>query len=175
MRGIIFLLLVFLTTSLQAKAISVVSDYLVNDTLELIEGTSKIYSIRLQNPSDYEAAIRLDYDDTLMKVIDYREVYNLAPKDTAYRILFNVTAPDKLGIYRASYTVSEVEPAGGGAVPIRLKINRGFYIKVTEDPNKFHIDYDYAAYIAVALVFLLYVFWKKNKARKGIRKFKKFL
>ncbi|MBI2005646.1 MAG: hypothetical protein HYS80_02685, partial [Candidatus Aenigmarchaeota archaeon] len=82
MRGIIFLLLVFLTTSLQAKAISVVSDYLVNDTLELIEGTSKIYSIRLQNPTDSETGMKLDYDDTFMKVIDYKEIYILPPKTT---------------------------------------------------------------------------------------------
>ena len=64
MRVTIFLLLALAILSLQVNAISVASDYLVNDTLVLISGTSKIYGIRLQNPTDYEVGLKLDYDNT---------------------------------------------------------------------------------------------------------------
>ena len=80
MKGIIFLFLVFLTIAINANAISVASDYLVNGTMELIAGDSKLYGIRLQNPSDESTGIKLDYDSTFMKAVDYKEVYALAPK-----------------------------------------------------------------------------------------------
>src|SRR3989338_1773820 len=165
MRGTIFLLLALATLSLQVNAISVASDYLTNDTLFLKKGESKIYGIRLQNPTDYEVGLKLDYDNTFMKVIDYKEIYILAPKETGYSILFNVTAPKKLGVYEASYTVSEVEPSGGGGLPIRLKINRTFNLKVIEDPNRIQINYFNLA-LAVALLVLAFLLLQKNDKKK---------
>lgn len=175
MRGVIFLLLVLVTASLSVNAISVASDYLADDTLVLIQGTSKIYSIRLQNPTDYEVSLKVDYDNTYMKAMDYKEIYTLAPKETGYRILFNVTAPKKLGVYKASYTVSEVEPSGGGGLPIRLKINKTFSLKVIKDPNKFYLSYEHAAYAVIVLAFLFYVFRKKRVRKSFKRKLRKFL
>ena len=169
MRGVIFFLLVLVTASLSVNAISVASDYLADDTLVLIVGTSKIYSIRLQNPTDYEASLKVDYDNTFMKVIDYKEIYTLAPKETGYRILFNITAPKKLGVYKASYTVSEVEPSGGGGLPIRLKINRNFNLKVIEDPNRMQINYFNLAF-AVALISISIVIIAKKDKKKISKK-----
>lgn len=174
MKGVTFLLFLAIL-SLEVSAIAVASDYLVNDTLELIEGTSKIYSIRLQNPTTYEVGIKLDYDKTFMKVIDYKDVYTLAPKETGYRVLFNVTAPKEPGIYKVGYTVSEVEPDAGGGLPIRLKINRNFNLRVIEDPNKFRIKNEHFAYAAIIFAFLLYIFWKKQSAKRLRRKPRKFL
>ena len=168
MRVIIVLLLVIIL-SLNVSAISVASDYLVNNTLELIGGISKIYSIRLQNPTDNEVGIKLDYDNAFINVIDYKELYILPPKTNSYKILFNVTASQKPGTYIVEYTVGEVEPAGGGGVPIRLKINKNFKLKVIEDPNKSHINYNYLVYAAMALVFLLY-FFRKKLVKKRIKK-----
>ena len=168
MKSVIFLLLVFILVSLNVNSISVVSDYLVNDTLELMSGESKIYSIRLQNPANYEAGIKLEYDTTFMKVIDYEDVYILPPKTTGYKILFNITAPTKPGLYRVSYTVSEVEPSSGGGLPIRLKINRIFNLKVIKNPKKFYIGYNYAAYAVVILALLLY-FFRRRIFKKPIK------
>ena len=175
MRGVIFILLVLAIVTLKVNAISVASDYLTNDTLELISGTSKIYSIRLQNPSDYEVGIRLDYDATFMKAIDYKEIYILPPQTTGYRIEFNVTAPKKAGLHRVGYTVAEVEPIGGGGLPIRLKINRNFNLRVIEDPNKFKIDYDYVVYAVIVLAFLFYVFWQRHNTKRKKHKSRRFL
>lgn len=137
MRGAIFLFLLsaLAIAAVKVNAISVVSDFLENDTLELTEGTSKIYSIRLQNIANEEASLRLDYDTTYMKVIDYKEIYTLAPKETGYRILFNVTAPRKPGKYTVGYTVGEVEPGAGAGLPLRLKISKNFNLKVIEEPK----------------------------------------
>lgn len=160
MRGVIFLLLAIVILSLKVNAISVASDYLVNNTLELIKGESKIYGIRLQNPTDSEVGIKLDYDQSIMKLADYKEVYILPPQTIGYRISFNVTAPKTPGIYTVGYTVSEVEPSGSGGLPIRLKINRNFNLKVIEDPNKFHIDYARVAYISILLIIAFALFKK---------------
>ncbi len=141
-----------LILSLDVNAISVVSDYLANDTMVLMTGTSNMYSIRLQNPTNNEIGIRLDYDKTFMKVIDYQEVYILQPQTTGYKILFNVTAPEKTGLYTIGYTVGEVEAGGSGGVSIRLKINRNFNLKVIEDPNKFHINYFLLLYVVILFI-----------------------
>ena len=205
MRLIIFILLAVVLislSSLKTNAISFASDHLENDTLVLISGDSKIYGIRLQNPSDSPVSVKIEYDNTLMKIIDYREIYNLGPKETGYSISFNVTAPKKPGIYDVGYTVMEVE-AGGGGLPIRLKINRNFKLKVTEEipagelvakvgsaatglknlskelgveiPNKFHLNTSYVAYAAIALSFVLYILYKKRTGKISRRKSGKFL
>jgi len=174
MKGLISLLLALMLASLEVHAISVASDYLVNDTLELLEGTSKIYGIRLQNPTDNEVGIKLDYDKTFMKAINYNEVYTLHPKETGYGILFNVTAAKKPGMYEVGYTVSEVEPAAGGGLPVRLKINRNFKLRVIEDPNKTHINYSGLIYAAVLLIIGLIlvrkVMPKKQKHKRKVNK-----
>lgn len=156
MKGAIFLLLVMVIVSIQVNAVSVVSDYLANGTMVLAKGASKTYGIRLQNPTDNEVGIKLDYDANFMRVMDYKVMYTLPPKSTGYSISFNVTAPKKPGLYKVGYTVSEVEPGGSGGLPIRLKINKTFNLKVV-DPNEFNIDYYKAGYIAVlaALAFFL--------------------
>lgn len=172
MRNMPLLLLGFgllMSLSIGVNAISVASDYLQGNTMELISGTSNVYSIRLQNPTNAEVAIKLDYDHAFMKVIEYKEVYILPPKTSGYKILFNVTAPKKEGLYNLGYAVSEVEPSGGG-LPIRLKINKNFNLKVIRDPNKFYIRKEHAAYAVIALVFLLYFYLSRKKAKKAAEK-----
>ena len=161
---LLFTLLLILL-SLKANAISVVSNYLTNNTMVLVSGESKVYSIRLQNPSDNEIGIRLDYDDTIMKVLEGKLIYTLPPKEAGFSILFNITAPKQPGMYRVSYTVSEVEPGGGGGVPIRIKINRNFDLKVIKNPRNLYVNYYYVAYAAIGLVFLSYIFWKRQRRK----------
>jgi hypothetical protein len=174
MRGVIFLVLVMAIACLKVNAISVSSDYLVNDTMVLIESTSKIYKIVLQNPTNYEIGMKLDYEKTFIKVIDYKEVYILPPKEM-YTVQFNVTAPEEIGVYTIGYTVSEVEPGGFGGVPIRLKINRNFKLNVVKNPDKFYINNDYVAYAVIILIFLLYIIKKKYAKKRTRQKNKKFL
>ena len=174
MKLIIFLLFVLFIISLGANAIGFSSDFLVNSTMELMVGTSRIYNIYLQNPTDQEASLKVDYDKTYMKISNYQEIYTLAPKEVAYKISFNVTAPDTPGTFEVGYTVSEVEPAGGGGVPIRLKINRNFNIKITKNPKQFYINYEYLAYAVIIIAFSAYVFWEKKWKKPKRRKAGKF-
>ena len=183
MKRLTLILAVFALISLKANAISVASDYLADDTLELISGTSKIYSIRLQNPTDKEASIKLDYDSTFVKARNYQNIYTLPPKTPGYRVEFNITAPKEPGLYRIGYTVSEVEPAGSSGLPVRLKINKNFYLRVIEGskmpedlnmPNASHAassNYSGLIYAAILiLIIFLFFIWKSSLKSKRNRK-----
>ena len=169
MKFIIITAIVLLVLIYNASSLGVSQDYLANDTIELIEGTSRLHSIRIQNPSQNEVTIKLTYDNAYLKVIDREEndEYAILPKTTR-KIFFNVTAenlkPNE--IHDVGYTVHQVSGSGDG-VPILVKIAKNFKIKVVRDTNKFYLpDYfDYAPHIAVigAVLFLLFR-WKSKKA-----------
>ena len=158
--------------SLNVNALSVVSDYLENDTLLLVDGTSKLYSIRLQNPSSEAINLQLTYDDTTAKVIDYEEIYTVPPK-TNKAIFFNIsTPPDSKpdDTYIVSYTVHQLS-GSGPSLPILLKINKNFKLKITKDPNKFYISdyYPYIPNVVIILIIILFLFRKKFM-KKGTSK-----
>ena len=179
MRKAIFILLAVLASILNVSALGVVSDYLENNTLILAEGSSKLYGIRLQNPTSEELYIKLTYDDTIAKIIGYQEIYSIPKKDSK-SLFFNISVPPNFkqdGIYTVSYTVHQLSGSGSG-VPILLKINKNFNLKIIKKPDKPDIKknplmyYPYAVYGAIALAILFYIFRKntmnlrKNKALK---------
>ncbi len=176
MKILIFALFIAVL-SLNAGALSVVSDYLVNDTLLIEEGSSKLYGARLQNPGSEEIYLQITYDNTTAKIIGYEEI-NAVPPQSSKPILFNVSAPPKAKpgkIYIISYTVHELSGSGQG-VPILLKISKSLKVKIIKDPDKFYIDelkqfIPQAAILGVILFFLIMKFakkagikikWKKN-------------
>ena len=183
MRVIIFTLLlaVAIIFSFNVNALAVASDYLENNTLILLDGTSKLYGIRLQNPTSNEINIKVTYDSTIAKIVDYQEIYTIPPK-TNQPIFFNISAPSNSkpeDTYTISYTVHELSGSGSG-VPILLKINRGFKVKIIKNPDKFYISYDYVNYVVSAviiaviiLVLLLYVFRRKRvkRSKRSLRRF----
>lgn len=177
MTRVIILILLSIMLSLNVKAIAVASDYLEDDTLALIEGTSTIYSIRLQNPEPYESIVRIDYSKEFVDIINYKEEYVLPPQSST-RIEFNVTAPKyniKGNIFTIGYTVHQLSGAPGGGVSFLAKLNKNFKLKVIKNPDKFYINYDYVAYTAIVITFLLYIFWKSYNVKRKKRKSRKFL
>ena len=164
---VVILVLFFLILSLNVNALAVASDYYNDNTLELIEETSKIFSIRLQNPDSYESRVKVDYDKQLMKAIDFKEEYTLPPQSST-RIEFNVTAPkyDKdNNLFVISYTVHQLSAGGGGGIPFLTKINKSVKLKVIENPNKFHINYFKVGYTAVLLLMAFFVLRKLKKPK----------
>ena len=134
----LILFLLSLASSLSAKALAVASDHLEGNTLTLIEGTSKIYGIRLQNPDSSESRVKVDYDGQFMKLLDYREEYILPPQSST-RIEFNVTAPnyDKNNdSFTLSYTVHQLSAPSGSGIPFLTKINKNFKLKVHITQNE---------------------------------------
>jgi hypothetical protein len=171
---VLALILLSIMLSLNAKALAVASDYYEGNTLELIEGTSKIYSIRLQNTESYEAAFNVDYDSRFIKIIDFKEQYVVPPK-SSHRIEFNVTAPNydaNSNLFVLGYTVHQLTPPSGGGIPFLTKINKNIKLKVVEDPNKLHIDYLSISYIAVLLLLAFAMLKKAMKKQKPIIKSK---
>src|SRR3989338_7698961 len=123
MRAVVLILL-SIALSLDAEALAVTSDYLESNTLTLVEGSSKIYGIRLQNPDSIESRVKVDYDTQFMKAIGFREEYALPPQSTA-SIEFNVTAPKydkKNNMFTISYTVHQLTAPAGGGIPFLTKI-----------------------------------------------------
>lgn len=164
---VVVLFLISLMLSLNVNALAVASDYYNDNTLELIEETSKIFSIRLQNPDSYESRVKVDYDKQLMKAIDFKEEYALPPQSST-RIEFNVTAPqyDKNNnLFVISYTVHQLSAGGGGGIPFLTRINKSFKLKVIENPNKFHINYIKSGYIAILVLIALFVLRKLKKPK----------
>lgn len=170
MRVIIFIFLIALL-SFNVNALAVATDYLENGTLFLEEGSSKLYGARLQNSASGEIQVQLTYGDTLAKIIDYEETYTIPPKGTQ-SITFNITAPKDTkpgNTFTFGFTVHQVSGSGPG-VPILLKINKNFKVKIIRNPDKIYLeDYSYIAYIVIAIALLLYIF-RKNIVRLWKRK-----
>ena len=166
MRFIVLILTALVLIS-HVEAIAVVSDYLRDNTLELLEETSTIYTIRPQNVEKYEIRVKVTYDDTHMKAINLEEEYILEPKSDV-RIDFNVTAPKynkKDNAFRMSFTLHELSGAGGG-IGFLSKINKKFNLKVIKDPNRFHISPFQVAYAIILLAIVVFLYRKsKTKPR----------
>jgi len=176
MRWLVLILL-SLMLSLNAKALAVASDFLDNNTLILIEETSKIYSIRLQNPDTYEIKVKVDYTKELMEPIDFQEEYILQPQSVT-RVEFNVTAPEydkDSNVFDVGYTVHQLTGGPGGGIPFLTKINKNFKVRVIKNPSKFYIDYDYAAFAIIAAAFLAYLFIKRHTIKVVRHKSRRFL
>ena len=174
---ILFILVLFMIPSVEAIAIA--SDHLEKNTLNLTEGTSVIYSIRLQNTDSSEARYKVTYDDTLMKIIGYKEEYTVDSKSTI-RIEFNVTAPEYVknkNTFTLSYTVHQLSGSGGSGIPFLTKINKQFKLQVLKHPDRFYIDpfYFVIALSAIAFLSLVYRkriigFWKgRNKIKNRFK------
>ena len=172
MRTLIFALLFIILLSINVSSFGVVSDFLEDDTIELIEGTSILYKIRLQNPTQADIRLKLTYDKTFIKVIDYQEEYTVRPKENL-PILFNVTAGNaKQGkVFTVTYTVHQLAGSGSG-VPILIKIAKGFKLKIIKDPHKFYISnlHVYAPQAIIVLLIISFLVFKKiGKNKSGNR------
>jgi hypothetical protein len=174
MRAVILILLCLLL-SLNAKALAVASDYLEDNTLALVEGTSKIYSIRLQNPDSFESRVKIDYDRQYMKAMDFKEEYILPPKSST-RIEFNVTAPNynkNNNKFVVSYTVHQLTAPSGGGIPFLTKINKNFKLKVEKNPNKLHAEDFFKLAYSITLLAISFFILKsliKKKHNKKVRR-----
>ena len=168
MKTVVFLIFLWMAvmSSFNAGAIAVASDYLENSTLTLVDGASALYGIRLQNPSPEEIHLKLTYDDSIAKIVDYQEGYAV-PAKSSFAIFFNISAPNaKPGdVFDVGYTVHEVSASGAG-IPLLLKINKNFKVKIVEAPDKsytdkFHISYAWLAVGIIALAFFIFISRKK--------------
>jgi len=174
MKILILIPLILVALIYNVDALAVASDYLVNDTLELIEGTSKLHGIRIQNPTNQEMTVKLVYDTNFLSVLDYQNEYVIPPKDN-YKIFFNVTAknvkPDET--YNIGYTVHQLS-GGGSGVPILIKIGKSFKLKVIRIPNKIYVEdyYPHISYAALGLVFSFLLYRKKFRKGKNFGKIK---
>ena len=181
MRVVILILIIALSLtalSLNAEALAVASDYLESNTMELEEGTSRIYGIRIQNPDPVEIKARVAYDTEFMKGLDFKEEYSI-PAESSVAIQFNITAPKynkNNNLFRTDFTVHQLNNAPGAGTQFLTSINKKIKLQVIKNPNRFHINYFYVGYAIILLLIILLLYRKKkHKQKKKInwgRKFK---
>ena len=172
MKILVLTIFILIALVYNVNALAVASDFLENDTIVLIEGASRLYGIRIQNPSQQEIRVKLTYDEAILKVIDYQDEY-IIPPETNYPVLFNVSTPKNAKpnqIYTVSYTIHQLAGSGSG-LPILIKIAKNFKLKITKDPNKFYIS-DYYPYIpnVVIILIIIFVLFRKDWIRKKFMK-----
>jgi len=162
---VVVLILVSLVLILNVNALAVASDYLEKNRLQLLEDTSTIYSIRLQNPDSHDSIVKVTYNDNYMKAINFKEEYILPPKSST-RIEFNVTAPKynkNNNIFDLSYTVHQLSgPGGGEGVSFLTKISKSVKLEVVKNPSKLHINYFHVVYVIALLVIIFFLLRKKK-------------
>ena len=169
MRFLIFILvytIIFIILGMNIAALSVVSDFLENNTLVVKEGESKLYGIRLQNPTGGETSFKLTYDEQIAKIVDYQEIYTVPPGANK-PIYFNITTKNlKPGDHIMSYTVHELSGSGQG-VPILLKISKNLKIKVDKNTEN-SSNSNYFPILVIIALFALYFIGKgiKNRLNK---------
>jgi len=169
MKKLIFIFL-FVCLIYKANALGVSSDFLENNTLELIDGSSTIYGIRLQNPDEEEVNVRLVLNSNTAKIINYKEIYTLSKGKT--EVLFNITAPEdaRIGdIYGVGYYMEPVSALGGGGIPIGMKINKDFKVKIIRDTNKFYFE-SWHLFVLVGIILLLIILYRNRNIYKKHRK-----
>ena len=181
MRLIIFISLAVLL-SFNVHALSIASDFLENDTLFLMEDTSKLYGFRLQNPSSGEVSLQIAYDSPIAKIVDYEETY-VIPAKSSRSVLFNVSSINLTpgDSYSVGYTVHQLSGSGSG-VGLALKINKNFNVKIIENPDKPKVseppikgnfNYNKISYAAVILLILIYTI--RKIIRKKVFKHRKII
>ena len=165
-----FFVVLLIINTINARSLAVVADHLENNTLIVDGGSSKLYGIRLQNPTSEQTKLRITYDNEIAKINDYQDTYEIEP-ESSKALFFNVSAPkkiDKTKTYIVSYTVHELSSNAPG-LPILLSINKNFKVKFAENPNKPKKDYSYFAIGAVILLAFIMIFRMKTKQKFGIK------
>ncbi len=140
-------------------AIGIVTSYLENNILEIMEGTSETYEIQLQNTEE-ETEVKLVLDNEIAEIIDYKEKYILPAGISNTPVIFDITAPKDAKVgeeYVISYYMEQISTKGG-TVPFGVKINKHFTVKIIENPNGPGTNYLYVIVIGSVVLVLLIIF-----------------
>ncbi len=168
MKKLIFMFFLVLFLK-EAAAIGIVTTYLEDNTLELMEGKSATYEIKLQNTEE-ETEVRLVMDSEIAEIIDYKETYVLPKGVSNTPVAFNITAPKDAKVGDEYVIGYYMEPMSGkgGLIPLGIRINKQLKVRIIEDPNKSHIkDYLIGGIIA-AIISVLFFIVNKRKHKKSV-------
>jgi hypothetical protein len=161
-----FSVLFFVLLFEQVGAVGIVTDYLNDNTLNLVDGSSTTFKILLQNVDSEELKVRVGIDSDIAQIIDYKDVYTLPPGVSNTPVLFNITSPKNakvVEIYTVSYHM-EPQSAGGGTVAIGMRMNKDFKVRIIKDPNKLYPEDYFARAILIAVIIILVVVGLKKKS-----------
>ena len=170
-------LLLFFSVILAANsfALGIASDFLVNNTMELEKGESKLYGVRIQNPQLDVKRVVFGFQSDIAKVVDYKEVYEFSEEQRVIPILINITAPKNAHRgqeFTVGYYIEPVEVPGQG-LSIKTRIDKGFTVRIKEQRwFSFAYSYSYihliiAIYILIAILIAFFLLRKPKKKVKS--------
>lgn len=143
--------------------IGIVTNYLENNTLQIMKGTSTIYEIEIQNTEE-EMKVKLVLQSDIAKVIDYQEEYTLPKGVSNTPIYFNITTPNNARVgdeYTINYYVQPLS-AKGGNIQFAIALNKNFKVKIIEDPNKPIPKVHFYQFIIAFFLLVLFIVLYKN-------------
>jgi len=136
----LFIILAFFVSimlfSVGVYAIGVAQEYLNDNTLYLAPGTSRLFTITLQNGDSDDIKVRIVLDSEIATITDALEIYTIPAKFYDMFIRLNITVPKDANIgaiYPISYYVQPITEADGSMIPINLRINKHFNVKVVDE------------------------------------------
>jgi hypothetical protein len=136
MKRLIFIFFLILLLK-ETVAIGIVTNYLENNTLKLMEGTSTLYEMQIQN-TDAEMKVKVGLNSEIAYIIDHKAEYFLPAGVSHTPVYFNITAPlnAKAGDEHVINYYVEPLSTDGGSIQFALRMNKNFKVKIIEDPNK---------------------------------------
>jgi hypothetical protein len=131
MKRLAILVIFILLISGSVHAIGVAQEYLKDNILQMAPGTTRIFTITLQNSDNSSLNVKLSLNSKIASIIQYQEIYTIPPMFYDLYIRLNITVPAdaKIGeIYPVDYFVQPLVLADGAMIPINLRINKHFSV-----------------------------------------------
>lgn len=133
------LLVNIILCSVFIQALGVAQEYLEDNTLYLKPGTSRLFTVTLQNEDDEEVKIKFVVASEIITIINPEEYYTIPAKFYDTRIRLNIFVPQDAKIdtvYPINYYVQPMANSDGGMIPLNLRINKQFFVKVIDETQE---------------------------------------
>lgn len=151
----------------QSSALGVAQDYLENQTLRLMQGSTFDLNLYMQNPEDEVVPVQLLLSSDIAFIVDAQELYNLSPKSYKNGVVIHIEAPEDAQLgkrYLVRYSmIPHQEQSGSGQIGMRMKITRSFTVLIVDEngvgnfPKPFYKDITLSKPTKLALLIIVLI------------------
>lgn len=191
MRVKILLISVLLVILMSAgvHSFGIAFQYMDNNTIELYPGQNYMFELEIQNTEDKSEKVEVSLDSSIATLVG-GPILNVPGKTYDTHVYFNITIPENAqygDVYNINYLVAPASSDGEGQIPIAVKYDRAFKIRVVEQekaveeqepveiPSKgFSIPtWIYIPGLIIVIIVVLVLVWRKShQISEGIIKTK---
>lgn len=184
-RLLLLSVLLILLSSLYTQAYGVSYEYMPNKTLSLYPGQNYLFKLIVQNKDPEDVVVAINLSSDIATLVGGPELKVPGQTFDNY-VLFNITVPKKAKIndtYEIGYLVY-IPDRSDGQIPLAVKYDRGFTVKVVEKPlattqdiipeppKKPILKIVIITLAVIILIIILLIIWKKSRQMSD-RMFKK--